>query len=150
LSQKEKDEWNLELPGLGTSGTISSIGYASGGVVGGKAVISGDSIRNDTVPTMLSPGEMVIPRSAMSEGLAGVMRFAADQMGVTRMAAGGIISSNISGASSAGVGAGFSAELTALRSEIREIGAALTRSTANMDKVLTRWNGDGLPLERGY
>lgn len=38
---------------------------AKGGKVPGKAQVSGDSIKNDTVKTMLSPGEMVIPRSVM-------------------------------------------------------------------------------------
>lgn len=43
--------------------------YFSGGVVdGGQAPVSGDSYKNDTVPAMLSPGEIVIPRSiSMSE-----------------------------------------------------------------------------------
>ncbi len=40
---------------------------ADGGHVPGKAKVSGDSLKNDTVPTMLSPGEMVIPRSVMNE-----------------------------------------------------------------------------------
>lgn len=35
----------------------------AGGNVPGKAKVSGDSEKNDTVPTMLSPGEVVIPRS---------------------------------------------------------------------------------------
>jgi hypothetical protein len=34
-----------------------------GGNVPGRAQVRGDSPRNDTVPTMLSPGEIVIPRS---------------------------------------------------------------------------------------
>jgi hypothetical protein len=38
---------------------------AKGGKVPGKAQIPGDSVKNDTVKTMLSPGEMVIPRSVM-------------------------------------------------------------------------------------
>jgi hypothetical protein len=33
------------------------------GVVAGKAKYSGDTEKNDTVPAMLSPGEIVIPRS---------------------------------------------------------------------------------------
>jgi hypothetical protein len=40
---------------------------AKGGHVPGKAKVKGDSLKNDVVPTMLSPGEMVIPRSVMSE-----------------------------------------------------------------------------------
>jgi hypothetical protein len=37
--------------------------YRSGGPIPGKAKVSGDSERNDTVPAMLSPGEIVVPRS---------------------------------------------------------------------------------------
>lgn len=38
----------------------------SGGHVPGQAVVSGDSSKNDIVPAMLSPGEVVIPRSIMN------------------------------------------------------------------------------------
>lgn len=39
------------------------IDYRNGGNVGGTAKVSGDSPQNDTVPAMLSPGEVVLPRS---------------------------------------------------------------------------------------
>lgn len=39
---------------------------AQGGKVPGKAKVPGDSPKNDTVKTMLSPGEVVIPRSVMN------------------------------------------------------------------------------------
>ena len=39
-----------------------------GGHVGGKAKVDGDSEVNDTVPAMLSPGELVIPRSVPKTG----------------------------------------------------------------------------------
>lgn len=35
----------------------------AGGTVPGKAKVSGDSLKNDTVPAMLSPKEIVLPRS---------------------------------------------------------------------------------------
>jgi len=41
--------------------------FASGGVVPGTAKAFGDSELNDTVPAFLSPGEAVIPRSAMQD-----------------------------------------------------------------------------------
>lgn len=37
----------------------------SGGKVPGKAQVKGDSFKNDNVPALLSPGEVVIPRSIM-------------------------------------------------------------------------------------
>lgn len=39
-----------------------------GGHVSGKARVAGDSEENDTVPAMLSPGELVIPRSVPKDG----------------------------------------------------------------------------------
>lgn len=39
---------------------------AAGGKVPGKAKVPGDSPKNDTVKTMLSPGEIVIPRSVVN------------------------------------------------------------------------------------
>lgn len=57
-----------------TSGPRSNVGKhlhgvmnaKSGGNVPGKANVQGDSGANDTVPAMLSPGEIVVPRSAAS------------------------------------------------------------------------------------
>lgn len=40
--------------------------FQSGGHVHGQATVPGDSPKNDTVPALLSPGEMVIPRSVMN------------------------------------------------------------------------------------
>lgn len=42
-------------------------GMSDGGEVSGQASVAGDSPKNDTVPTMLSPGEHVIPRSKVEE-----------------------------------------------------------------------------------
>lgn len=49
----------------GGSSFISGL-FSSGGHVPGKAAAVGDSPANDTVPAMLSPGEVVIPRSIMN------------------------------------------------------------------------------------
>jgi hypothetical protein len=38
-----------------------------GGLVPGKAKVEGDSLKNDTVPAMLSPGEIVVPRTAAND-----------------------------------------------------------------------------------
>lgn len=42
-------------------------GKAHGGKIEGKAPVAGDSPKNDTVPAMLSPGEIVIPRSVAND-----------------------------------------------------------------------------------
>lgn len=46
---------------------MSPIPYSSGGKVSGKAKVKGDSQKNDTVPAMLSPGEVVIPRTVVKD-----------------------------------------------------------------------------------
>lgn len=45
-----------------------SICMKMGGHVSGQAQVPGDSEQNDTVPAMLSPGELVIPRSVPKDG----------------------------------------------------------------------------------
>lgn len=40
-----------------------AINFKPGGRVPGQASVPGDSLKNDTVPAMVSPGEIVIPRS---------------------------------------------------------------------------------------
>lgn len=42
-------------------------GMSEGGRVPGKAKVAGDSDENDTVPTMLSPGEVVLPRTVADD-----------------------------------------------------------------------------------
>jgi hypothetical protein len=50
---------------------------ATGGKVPGKANVKGDDKANDTVPTMLSPGEIVIPRTVVAKGPDAIKTFAA-------------------------------------------------------------------------
>ena len=66
--------------------------WSDGGIVGGNATFSGDDRRNDTVPAFLSPGELVVPRSAMDGGMSEIMSFVANALGQStqRMAAGGV------------------------------------------------------------
>lgn len=57
-----------EVPAYNAGGPVSGFGkhmanYKSGGMVSGKAPMSGDSRANDVVPAMLSPKEIVLPRS---------------------------------------------------------------------------------------
>jgi len=52
-------------------GTLASMGggkMSDGGPVPGKAHVFGDDEANDTVPAMLSPGEIVLPRSVTQSG----------------------------------------------------------------------------------
>lgn len=53
------------------SGCASMVGQhfhnmMSGGHVPGQASVAGDSLKNDTVPAMLSPGEVVLPRTVVN------------------------------------------------------------------------------------
>lgn len=51
----------------GTAGKMA-MGAAHGAVVPGEPIVEGDHPVNDTVPYMLSPGEVVVPRSAAKNG----------------------------------------------------------------------------------
>jgi phage-related protein len=73
--------------------------FAKGGIVGGVAAVAGDSLRNDTVRAMLSPGELVIPRSVMNGGMGDIMRFVAEQLSGANTAFGGIAQNQLSAAS---------------------------------------------------
>ena len=54
--------------GIGNSiKDIAKMFMTGGGQVPGSAQVSGDSPKNDTVPAMLSPGEVVVPRSVASD-----------------------------------------------------------------------------------
>jgi hypothetical protein len=52
---------------LNGAGGLGAALLARGGVVPGKAEVSGDSLENDKVHTMLSPGEIVIPRTKAND-----------------------------------------------------------------------------------
>jgi hypothetical protein len=49
------------------SKAIAWLSKSEGGTVPGHAQVQGDSYANDKVPTMLSPGEIVVPRSAAQD-----------------------------------------------------------------------------------
>lgn len=66
----ENDPFNKIMGGLiGAAGTVgaAALGASQGGRIPGKALVKGDHPKNDTVPAMLSPGEVVIPRSAVRD-----------------------------------------------------------------------------------
>jgi hypothetical protein len=64
-------EWSPFMESAGSYSPMSVPGFASGGVmnflggggVPGTPAYSGNDARNDTVPAMLSPGEVVLPNS---------------------------------------------------------------------------------------
>lgn len=69
----------------GTGGNAPSTGMTSGPqvmmpasqgvVVPGKAKVQGDSLANDTVPAMLSPGEIVVPREVAKRSPKDIAKF---------------------------------------------------------------------------
>lgn len=66
MSQDEAMGW----AGVAIEGAKAGAGYMNkydGGVIPGQAQVPGDHPANDTVPTMLSPGEVVVPRSVASQ-----------------------------------------------------------------------------------
>lgn len=50
---------------MAQGGSVPAMNMVSGGGVPGQARHAGDNLKNDTVPAMLSPGEIVIPRSVV-------------------------------------------------------------------------------------
>lgn len=52
-----------ELPQDVKQPAVAAKDYRSGGRVPGQAMVTGDSLKNDTQPAMLSPKEIVLPRS---------------------------------------------------------------------------------------
>jgi len=50
----------------GGGAAAAALAASRGAFVPGKAKVSGDSQKNDTVPAMLSPGEVVLPRSVVN------------------------------------------------------------------------------------
>ena len=55
--------------------TEKTPGMAHGGMVPGPEYFKGDSLQNDTVPAMLSPGEIVVPKSIVEGGKKDIMSF---------------------------------------------------------------------------
>lgn len=62
--------------GAGGIAEVASNFMSKGGAVPGKAKTAGDSKKNDTVHAVLSPGEIVIPRSIVAQGPDAIKAFA--------------------------------------------------------------------------
>lgn len=73
------------------------VAFARGGMVPGKAMFSGDSKKNDTIPAFLSPGEAVVPRTAIQKGAPGIAEFF-QKLGVPGFGLGKLVSSIFGGA----------------------------------------------------
>jgi hypothetical protein len=56
--------------------SLATLMAARGGRVPGHAVVRGDSRRNDLVPALLSPGEIVLPRTVVAKGAKAEAAFA--------------------------------------------------------------------------
>jgi hypothetical protein len=57
----------MNMAGGGAKPSAAPAAMSEGGVVEGKEVVKGDSEKNDIVPTLLSAGEIVIPKSATKD-----------------------------------------------------------------------------------
>jgi TP901 family phage tail tape measure protein len=129
----------------------SWFGFANGGMVPG-ARSSNDSILNDVVPALLSPGELVIPRSAIAGGMGDIMAFAADAMGTRgprrmNFASGGMVGATTS-SFSRGNNSDVVDRLVSLEAKFDQLGYAIARNTMKTAQVLEQWNYDGLPETR--
>lgn len=146
-------------------GAVTSVGdflgLAKGGIVGGSSRVSGDNQLNDIVPAMLSPGEMIIPKSYVSDGLRGVLRFAAETLGqqTRRFNSGGLVSTAgrldyayaRSGVTrSGGANNRVAEEVRQLRFELKSMGFAIANNGKRIEQILDGWDGVGLPSDRGF
>jgi hypothetical protein len=70
-AEAERTYWrdllvNMQLgaqAAAGSAAMATSMGRAKGGRINGRSLVPGDHPANDVVPAMLSPGEIVLPRS---------------------------------------------------------------------------------------
>lgn len=71
--QSDVDQLNSQLGGVNTGNpvggevTAPAYSYQAGGQVAGKPKVAHDAYKNDTVPAMLSPGEVVIPLDVLHD-----------------------------------------------------------------------------------
>jgi hypothetical protein len=63
------------IPGYMPTEAQERPGMSQGGYVGGGEVVEGDHPANDTVPAMLSPGEIVIPKSLVEASDEEILNF---------------------------------------------------------------------------
>jgi len=129
----------------------SWFGFANGGMVPG-ARSSNDSILNDTVPALLSPGELVVPRSVIAGGMGEILAFAADAIGTRgprrmNFASGGMVGATTS-SFSRGNNSDVVDRLVSLEAKFDQLGYAIARNTMKTAQVLEQWNFDGLPETR--
>lgn len=147
-----------ELDPTNENSTVGKIirpwNWAEGGIIPGIAKMAGDHRKNDTVPSLLSPGEMVIPRSAVAEGMKGIIGFAGRQLGVPApmFNQGGMIgipnptysvASPSSGSSSALI-----TELKQMRSDLTQMMINMNVNSNAIEKRLLEWDYNGLPSTR--
>ena len=78
------------------------VAFAKGGLVPGSATVAGDSPLNDKIPAMLSPGEVVLPRSLMAdEAFRRVVMAKLAGQEVPHLSRGGVIGKVLGGAAGA-------------------------------------------------
>jgi hypothetical protein len=75
---------------------VPFVKFAEGGLVPGKATVKGDSEANDKILALLSPGEFVIPRSAMQDPLVSKL-IGFIQGDLPKMSIGGLVEAFIKG-----------------------------------------------------
>lgn len=66
-SEAERQRKEMGEYGMNCGGRVPSKNFEEGGKVPGQAIVPGNSPVNDTVSAKLSPGEVVVPRTAMSD-----------------------------------------------------------------------------------
>ena len=96
---------------------------------------------------------MVIPRTAVNQGINGIMNFASNVMGRSNnFANGGLINTNIPKGNTNIMGNDLMENLVnkldAIRLEISQTGFAVAKNTNDIQKIAKRWDIQGLPSTR--
>jgi TP901 family phage tail tape measure protein len=139
----------------GIGGAIGKVfGFSQGGVVQGKAFVQGDSDKNDVVPAMLSPGEIVIPRSATQGGIDTMITWLESLTGQRRslnMSTGGVVGRNITNKTTLSGSDNYTADaISNLENKIERLGVELIKHTKRTYDILDKFDVDGMPATRRF
>jgi len=130
-------------------------GYSQGGVIQGKAFVQGDDKRNDTVMAMLSPGEIVIPRSATQGGYGAMVDYLAKLTGRTGYAQGGVVSTQsfadggvvMNNSNSSG---DITNAIVELEKKVERLGIEIIKYSKRAYDIIDKFDVDGMPQVRSY
>lgn len=82
VAEQNVDAGTLGAVSGAVGGGAGALAASNGAVVPGQAKVAGNSPKNDTVPAMLSPGEVVLSRETLAGGPSSIMSFLEKEAGI--------------------------------------------------------------------